>query len=101
MANEKRLIDANELLRDARRNKPICACLADIVDIQDLVNDQPIVDAVEVVHGRWVEGGLFNDLAKCSVCGAKHFTMGFVYDNKFSYCPNCGAKMDGERSKTE
>lgn len=46
--------------------------------------------------GRWVNGGLFSDIAKCSVCGSKHFTMDFVCANKFSYCPNCGADMRGE-----
>ena len=56
MADEKRLIDANELLKDARRNKAIAACLADIGDIQDLINDQPTADAVSRgVHDqvRW------------------------------------------------
>ena len=90
MATERRLIDANAIPESAT------AISTDgrlYVAWSAIVN-APTVDAVEVVHGRWVEGGLFNDLAKCSVCGAKHFTMGFVYDNKFSYCPNCGAKMD-------
>ena len=55
----------------------------------------PYIEAEPVRHGRWIEGGLFNDLAKCSVCGAKNFTFGFVCENKFGYCPNCGARMDG------
>ena len=50
MANEKRLIDANALMEDAKRCRPILACLADIVDIEWLVKDQPTVDAVEVVR---------------------------------------------------
>ena len=99
MTNKVRLIDANTIPWEEHYvpdgdvqweyKKELCVC-------KPAIDAMPTVDAVEVVHGRWVEGGLFNDLAKCSVCGAKHFTMGFVYDNKFSYCPNCGAKMDKE-----
>ena len=89
MATEKRLIDANELLKDARRNKPIAACLADIVDIQDLINDQPTVEAESVVHGRWIYG---TRAAVCSECGFERHL-----DDNFGAaiaCPNCWAKMD-------
>lgn len=55
------------------------------------------VDAVEVVHGRWIwkDGECF-----CSVCSEKgepkyHYESGEV--EEYPYCPNCGAKMDGER----
>jgi hypothetical protein len=53
------------------------------------------VDAVEVVHGRWVNAAGCRTI--CNHCGEYP-----LYDYwgklKFSaYCPNCGAKMDGER----
>lgn len=56
---------------------------------------------VEVVHGRWESWGIFDDLAKCSVCGAGSFTMHFVHYHNFKHCPNCGAQMDGERRDGE
>lgn len=46
----------------------------------------PTVDAVEVVHGRWHHCG-----EECFVCSVCHDNMMIDY----SYCPNCGAKMDG------
>ena len=50
----------------------------------------PAADVVPVVHGKWGDNGIAGSmLAKCSVCG---FDCGA---NSFSYCPNCGAKMDG------
>ena len=60
----------------------------------DDIEAAPIVDAVEVVHGRWIEK---SDLARkiyfeCSHCGAqenKHTAI------KGYYCWRCGAKMDG------
>ena len=53
----------------------------------------PAADVVEVKHGRWVRCENFVDIEKCSLCG-----VGFVYPRfyKYNYCPNCGAKMDGE-----
>ena len=52
----------------------------------------PRVDAKEVVHGRWiyepVEFTYKKDI-KCSVCGR-------YVDEPENYCPNCGAKMDGD-----
>lgn len=42
-------------------------------------------DAAPVVHGRWID-------EVCSECGQ------YVYrGDARNYCPNCGAKMDGER----
>lgn len=55
------------------------------------VEDAPTADVAPVVHGRWdvVEGRIEN--AICSKCG-RHFQS---YYEEYSYCPNCGAKMDG------
>lgn len=53
--------------------------------------DLPAADVAPVVHGRWVDNGIPGSmLSGCSVCG---FTCGAY---SFFYCPNCGARMDGE-----
>lgn len=54
----------------------------------------PTVDAVPVVHGIWVhhKGG-FSDHYDCTVCGKD-----IVLTKKWMYCPNCGARMDGEKN---
>lgn len=61
----------------------------------------PTVDAVEVVHGEWTcdsEDGFENYDWHCSQCGG---SIPYRCGNpKFTnYCPNCGAKMDGERKE--
>ena len=66
---------------------------AEIADI----NKMPTIDAAPVVHGEWVgvmtEDWCTFDECKCSVCGVvEYFNKGW---KKFSYCPNCGASMDG------
>ena len=47
---EKEYIEREALMRDARQNKAIGLCIADIVDVQRLVYDQPTADVVEVVR---------------------------------------------------
>ena len=59
----------------------------------------PAADVVHVVHGRWeFDGSDFDDIWKCTACGDYWF---FEYDprddkTRVNYCPNCGARMDGE-----
>lgn len=47
-------------------------------------------DVAPVVHGRWVFGG--DGCVICSECNEEESN-----NNHRNYCPNCGAKMDGER----
>ena len=59
----------------------------------------PTIEAEPVRHGRWIEQeDLHMDTYyDCSVCGESFCLIdGTPTDNLFSYCPNCGAKMDGD-----
>lgn len=58
------------------------------------VETAPAADAAKVVHGRWLYAGLFDDFAKCSVCGVMEFPI--FEAHRHHYCFNCGAKMDLE-----
>ena len=54
------------------------------------IEDTPAADVAPVVHGKWGDNGIAGSmLVKCSVCGCD------CGANSFSYCPNCGANMDG------
>ena len=50
----------------------------------------PAADVAPVRHGRWIDAREYCGDYMCSNCEALYGT------NKFNYCPNCGAKMDGE-----
>ena len=70
-----------------------------IKEIRKTINEQPTIDPVK--HGMWIvipqrcKNQEFDE-CKCSVCGTvEYFNSGW---KKFSYCPNCGARMDKEDS---
>ena len=58
----------------------------------NLIDDQPTVDAVPVIHGHWIKIGNQYSIRnmKCSICGEEVF--GDVDTEK--YCFNCGAKNE-------
>ena len=107
MATEKWLIDANKarskaiLLEGLDGNGIPYELMAVPVDTLD---DTPTVEAVEVVHGRWIDKTevivkppfppLESARVDCSVCGTIFWhTSALTYN----YCPNCGADMrDGD-----
>lgn len=67
------------------------ACMWD--DAMDIVDELPAIDAVPVVHARWID---YKDEHQCSACKETTIVDFYVWKYvQFDYCPNCGAKMDG------
>ena len=74
---------------------PICE------DAFTLIDDAPTIEAVPVVHGKWIktcDGVNLNVntwraetkfIYGCNVCGYTTGNQG----GRFKYCPNCGADM--------
>ena len=62
--------------------------------VSTLIN-MPAVDAAPVKHGRWTTKRTWQHDGEwyCSVCDYEPIV--FMESN---YCPECGAKMDGEKS---
>ena len=89
MANEKRLIDANALIATFEKSADEDEVpFFHLDEITQEIFDAPTVDAVEVVHGRWRFRKNW-DFFVCSECSHES-------SNYSKYCPNCGAKMDGD-----
>ena len=72
--------------------------------ISDLLNGIPAVEAVPVRHGRWIKmTGMmppeYHGHYCCSECGwhSKGLRNSWTREEEMPYCPNCGAKMDGEQ----
>ena len=61
-------------------------------DAIDMIEDAPAADVAPVVHGEWeiVVGSNGKEYMVCTCCRVSQDLTGV-----FTYCPNCGAKMDG------
>ena len=86
----------------AKEAEKILFNIADYVEFDEdygVLFRAPLVDATvravkalreEVVHGRWTyTDGEYEIYMICSECG-------WDSDFRTNYCPNCGAKMDGD-----
>lgn len=83
MVTDKKLIYKNEARAAVLHENP------SIVHCIDRLN---VVDAVEVVHGRWEDG-------ICTMCGYPIPTdskCDFIDEDDCLFCYHCGAKMKGE-----
>ena len=64
-----------------------------------LVLIAPTVEAVPVVHGRWIPTyhTYYNRDGECKIADEWHCSECEIYSKgEWHYCPNCGAKMDLE-----
>lgn len=62
-----------------------------------IVEDFPSADVVPVVHGRWVWDGGEDMHYFCSLCHYNAYgCTGEILSGDYNYCPNCGARMDGD-----
>lgn len=84
---EKFKNDITQFSRGGKTLAAICEFLIKVID------DTPAADVVEVKHGKWIDLGrsYYTVISQCSECSAK-------YDFRSPYCPNCGAKMYGDRN---
>lgn len=99
-----RLIDAEKAVENIRKQQTKSIARECAINA---VNNTPVEDVAPVVHAHWIESEeelepdfqLFDmtDLkgALCSECGYEVGADIYVWN----YCPNCGAKMDGEASE--
>ena len=107
MANEMRLIDANAYESDIRKlfvqygdgtylgDREAMIYDEALVDALYALNEAPTVDAVPVVHGRWKKHDATGYVG-CSNCWDVFVDEEWLTEGRWNYCPNCGAKMDGD-----
>jgi rubrerythrin len=79
----QKLIDANALMNRIDHDTAFSALL------EELLDEQPTIDAEPVRHGKWIEYPIADGMNQCSECGVLRF-------GESNYCPNCGARMDEE-----
>lgn len=57
-----------------------------------LVQCEPVIDAVPVVHGAWMDQDYTFTRFTCTACGSKN------HGECTNYCPHCGARMDAKET---
>lgn len=94
-------------LIDIEKIKPMDFPSAEMdgLDVVRYLNTLPTVDAVEVVHAEWIDirfdqmwRSMLTTCSHCKIRGevrVKSNECGFAVPDS-NYCPNCGAKMDGD-----
>ena len=87
-------IDRNALIEHIRKDP-----LFDLVEqygITGVIESFPVADVQLVKHGKNLKEE-YPTLFQCSVCGCEDWDTSEVNYGEYNYCPNCGAKMDGEK----
>lgn len=70
------------------------ACSINAKAVYEEIRKAQTADVVEVRHGEWGFDGMG---WTCSECGEYALCKTAQLQVHSQYCPNCGAKMDGER----
>lgn len=90
IVDELMILNDDNLAQRVIDNNDVQWCLS---ELQDML----AADVAPVVHGRWETNSDRPDTLICSMCKCG-FDM-WKHD-PHNYCPNCGAKMDGDSDES-
>lgn len=88
-------LPVEELLGEDVDMDDFCTLLQDAIQayrklvIGEVINKAPTIEAGPVVHGEWIDKGLYSE---CNKCGFHHYWC------DVNFCGNCGADMRGGKN---
>ena len=88
-------ISRNKALAETWKNPTYTDPLNVLTEIRDRLRVLPAADVQPVRHGHWEDK---YGLICCSLCGDPWAVDESTMAYSFNYCPNCGARMDGEQN---
>ena len=80
-------VDADKMLKEYEHG------IYDTTDLAEMLYYMPAADVQEVRRGRW-ETEIITDALGCKHAYYACSLCGKASDDEYTYCPNCGAKMD-------
>lgn len=90
-----RYVDINDVFRALVESH--CA-MPNIKKMQEVFDSVPTASVVLAVHGKWIKLNKRGKNVQCSLCGNTLDLRGVnTGRGDANYCPNCGAKMGGEK----
>ena len=97
LINRQDAIDVFEILADKMSDEGKTVMAQAVAVMKDLRSAEP-----KRKKGKWIDGMLYYDFdesewekVKCSVCENFVTKQIFYHNNKYHYCPYCGADMRG------
>lgn len=85
------LISRSALLEALKEEQNDGAIGMDFYAFDDIVKEQPTIEAVPVVQGEWIFDkytAKFGNPYRCSNCNEE-------FGDTYNFCPNCGSRMNG------
>ena len=106
---EKEYIERDEILQKISKMIEYCKKdnkvngLTALFQVGDAIIDCKSADVQEVRHGKWESTELMyeNGCTRCSECKTEYYVSGLEEicgDTLPTFCPICGARMDGEEN---
>lgn len=89
-ATIKAIVDSRNRYYNSASNQYLVGRCDGLDIAAGLLRVAPAADVAPVVHGRWVSKNEWTFV--CSNCD---YVDAYPFDDRYNYCPNCGAKMDG------
>lgn len=96
-------IEKNKVINLIEHNDRVChyaderyenVVYATAQTICKVVAEMPSADVQPVKHGQWIE--VTPKHSRCSVCDTTCLIAVYPISKGANYCPNCGARMDGD-----
>ena len=84
----------NTICQYSKKQRAVMCSSCELGIAFDVVDDFPTEDVQPVKHGEWSQIKILQDGYNAKECSACKATFWDLY--RWNYCPNCGAKMDGE-----
>ena len=103
MADEFIKLDTTIIAIDNLINEAATGTMArTLFKVKDTIYNQQryVIDVQPAKRGRWIAENRDNrgyaDCYTCTNCNCYSYTYTLMKDCEYEYCPNCGARMDGD-----